>query len=629
MFKLQVILLFAAVFLSPIIAGRFSAVQALSVQSIVFVSALAWIFRSVKTGEIELPDRKIVITALVFYGLLVFSAVDSVGINASLKELANTGSYLLVFLMVASFRRERKVVYGLLAGLLVSAMIVGAIGLREYMPNALAHMAAWRTFSTFFNPDFLAGFMVTVLPVALAWYLSKTSAGITLVAGLSVLLAIVGLVITGSRFGAMAGLIGVLAFIVIGVVSGSIGRLQIRRLAPLILLALFAFVFLGRPLAGRIANVKSESHSGNFRIYTWLGTARMAKAHPINGTGLGTFEVAYPRYASLGYTTLAHNSYLQVASEAGPIAAIVLLILLGVSICPATAALVRKRVANDVCDINTDASELVWMPEIRLMVSGLLAGAVSSILRNAVDSDWYVTAIGISFWMVIGAAVALSSSTERQGRKLPRSTSVLCMSVLCVMLTGTLMMLSSEIYLAQGKSQLMEQDASGAVDSLHASVQSDPLNPDAHRQLGRIYEMLGTGMADKSFFVRSEQEFRRAISLEPTSPKNYYQLARMYERNSENAKAVDAFKSALAQDPNFIPALLALGQQYEAMGKSNNALDVYRRMVQLEDGPYDHIRAVPELVEPSYIFARAALGRRFEAEGNAAAATREVRACAG
>src|SRR5205823_2852634 len=76
----------------------------------------------------------------------------------------------------------------------------------------------------------------------------------------------------------------------------------------------------------------AESYSGRFRALTWRGTANMAVKNPILGTGIGSFGTAYPRYAEAGFTEHAHNSYLQLAAEAGFPAAIFLIVIIGVAL---------------------------------------------------------------------------------------------------------------------------------------------------------------------------------------------------------------------------------------------------------------------------------------------------------
>ena len=80
--------------------------------------------------------------------------------------------------------------------------------------------------------------------------------------------------------------------------------------------------------------IKGESTSGSDRLY-FLGSAlEMWFAHPVGGTGAGTYGDVHPQYQKrvVSASTSAHNVYVQVLSELGLVGAVllagVLLILL-------------------------------------------------------------------------------------------------------------------------------------------------------------------------------------------------------------------------------------------------------------------------------------------------------------
>jgi O-antigen ligase len=113
-----------------------------------------------------------------------------------------------------------------------------------------------------------------------------------------------------------------------------------------------------------------------FRLYTWRGTAKMALANPVFGTGPGTFPALYPRYAEVGRTGLAHQSYLQVAAESGIPAALGLLTA-------ALLALASVRRGNLVC-------------------AALAGGLLAALLRSCFDSEWALMGNSLPFWTIAG-----------------------------------------------------------------------------------------------------------------------------------------------------------------------------------------------------------------------------------
>jgi tetratricopeptide (TPR) repeat protein len=138
-----------------------------------------------------------------------------------------------------------------------------------------------------------------------------------------------------------------------------------------------------------------------------------------------------------------------------------------------------------------------------------------------------------------------------------------------------------------------------------------------------LYAAVYRGTSDQSFLRKAEDESRAAVRMEPLSTKNHYQLARLYELASEPGDAASEYQVALRCSPNEPKTLLLLARCYELLGRDKDALDLYSRMVRLEQGPYGTIRAVPELVEPEYVFAHAAIGRAMEKKGGRRSALRE------
>ncbi len=111
---------------------------------------------------------------------------------------------------------------------------------------------------------------------------------------------------------------------------------QSRRLVVIIpLIAISAYFFSELILHSSIANRSfnlAEDPSSNLRLLLWQSSIKMTLAHPLVGTGWGTFASYYPAYrsplenGSAGF--YAHNDFLQFAAEGGIPALLLLLGLL-------------------------------------------------------------------------------------------------------------------------------------------------------------------------------------------------------------------------------------------------------------------------------------------------------------
>lgn len=616
-------ILATSVFVSPLIAGKLSPIASVFIQLLVLTGAISWLISGYRKGRITLPGPYVIGSAASFFVLLVFSLIGSISLNRSLHELANQGSYLLVFVMIASMRGGRRAVYGILGMLALSSLVVGTIGLREYGINRIAGISNWRTFSTFFNPDFLAGFMGIIVPISLGWYLSETSGAVAILGYVWVILTTGSILMSGSRLGAASMAVGIATFGLLAILSRSIRRVQVIRGVLLLLPAVFVLFALGKPLLARVRNMEAQAHSGRFRVYTWKGTSYMAKAHPINGTGIGTFDLGYGKYALVGYTNLAHNTYLQIAAEAGPVSAGALILLLGFSAVPVALSVTRDKVTNNEEDMPEVVGE--WIPERKLIICGLLGGAVASIVRNIVDSDWYVTAIGLSFWVVLGAAVALGKGSDGISARVSRRGLGLALTGIGASAVVLLGMLVSDWYVDRGKALLAEGDIYGAKCAYRSATRVNPLNSEAHVQLGWTYVAQAYAERNRTYIDLAVQELKTAARQEPTSGKTFYQLGRIYERFPDKGSAVWAFEKALEREPLNPRYLLFLARAYEDSGRERCAVHIWKRMADVEKSPYGRVRAMPEFVEPEYVFAHEALGKYYEQEGDLRSASEEYR----
>jgi O-antigen ligase len=142
-----------------------------------------------------------------------------------------------------------------------------------------------------------------------------------LVAVMAMVLAVLA---SASRGGAVSLAAGALAFAILRWARRAGGRSSVGSGAPRALVslgfaaALGALLLVGMPRESqeRIATLAGAS----FRVETWKGALRLTAASPWLGSGLGSFEDAYPRFKrGFGDHRVEHaeNDYLEALAEAG------------------------------------------------------------------------------------------------------------------------------------------------------------------------------------------------------------------------------------------------------------------------------------------------------------------------
>jgi len=153
-------------------------------------------------------------------------------------------------------------------------------------------------------------------------------------------ICLVAMFATGSRGGVLCSLLTmVIAFTIF--VRRDIARVKGLLIAFVCagLVVIFLLQVMGSNVGGRI-NLGGLSDEG--RLSAWRSTLRIIAENPWFGTGLGTFVWSFPAYRSnemsmWGVWDIAHNTYLEFASELG----IPLAILVGMAWIVAIAILIR------------------------------------------------------------------------------------------------------------------------------------------------------------------------------------------------------------------------------------------------------------------------------------------------
>lgn len=215
---------------------------------------------------------------------------------------------------------------------------------------------------------------------------TKTSLKILLGIGLFVIS--LALFATSSRGGLLSWLLLLPVMLWVAYRQISSKKLILALLAIIVMSYLCSAKVLHSDIFDRTFQVGSSSQAGELskdpstsaRLMLWQSTINIAKDNPVFGTGWGTFVAHYPAYRSpLEYSTygeFTHNDYLQLASEGGFIALILLLVIL-------VKLIIQLR--NNVCK-NDDAS---------FYAVALLLGVLAIFIQASVNFIFYYAFMNI------------------------------------------------------------------------------------------------------------------------------------------------------------------------------------------------------------------------------------------
>ena len=272
---------------------------------------------------------------------------------------------------------------------------------------------------TYINRNHFAGFLEMVIPfgVALVLYENaklprKVSRGqntlIKRVLGgrklsriglwlLAATVMVAGLFFSLSRMGVISA---VASLAVMAAFSGFQRKAGLWVAAAIMACGIILVLWMGAgPALGRFGMISEEYASADeSRWSLWKDTARLIGGHPLLGSGLGTFPVAFTRVQStfLGqFVNHAHNDYLELASDLGiPAAALFF---------GSTGALL-VRVARKAA-----SSEVSFE---RAMALGCLGSIAAILLHSLTDFNLYIPANVLVFSLILGLASSISPANS-------------------------------------------------------------------------------------------------------------------------------------------------------------------------------------------------------------------------
>lgn len=534
---------------------------------------------------VQVPNNTLGVALVIFCGGVALSTILSAFKSFSMPLGIEWVTYAIAFFAVVGSIGRRKGPVALVACLVAGCTVVALMGFMEY-GDWKAIDPTWRIFPLWNNPNALAVMLLIGFVLSLGLVLTQERMG-ALLAGLSSVLIGVAILLTQSK-----GVVLLVPFGVLGVVISAlmrVPRVPVKRtlgslIAVLAFIGLFAFAIQKQAAAAtsgasfsHLATASSTSEqSAGFRTMLWKTSLALIKADPA-GSGVGTFRYVSGKPGIATPTVLAHNAYLQLATEGSVLLPAVLLVVV---------LLWLRLLFRGLATLPVDTRVLL----------GSVATAVLVVLGHSlIDSDLYYFGVGLAVFMLMGLGLLLSTDSVAPEFLFPAirrlGGGIACLTLVMLLYFGYTESLRSE---ARGAMQAGNRDAAlSALDTLHSIAPTD----------GEAWFMTAQTSSD----VESALEpAKKAVRFAP-SARNLRFLARLELQSNQLPAALGSVQRALTLDPKGLNNLSLLAEVKQKLGDTDGYRTALEDLVAVEKTPYFQVRSLPELVPTETYEARVSL----------------------
>lgn len=318
---------------------------------------------TIRKGTSLKPLLPFMLPLILFLLSLAVSLIFSPDKINGARQFYSHLSGLILFVTAVSLSSTDKA--RLIRAIAVAGLIVGLLAIYQYFfgfrhildyigkekisdPFVLDYLSRRRVFFPFVTPNVLAGYLITVIPLALtfkdkAWLFIPLALALMLTKSLGALIA---------------------AFLALGFyfcLTGKISRRNIVLLAG-VLAATGAILFIrsGSP------QHTQPAFSTIMRLSYWKETLEAIKSSPLRGVGLGNLHLSQSRYT--------HNSYLQIWAETGIFGLLSLLWIIALSFIKG----IKKP--------------------------AVLSASAAFLIHNFIDFTFFLPEVSLIWWVILAAA---------------------------------------------------------------------------------------------------------------------------------------------------------------------------------------------------------------------------------
>lgn len=485
--------------------------------------------------------------------------------HRTLVEFLQLSICVMVFVLASNLNEENSFRVGRIA--LITGLGVALFGISQYLL-----ISSTRIESTIANANSLGIFLAMLFLLGWGYYLRKQNRFTAFTA----VILLVALMLTMSR-GSFISLAFCLPIVFIGLQKTELkSALKTTFVCIICSLALTQLIIYIAPYLQNIVGdnlVLSYILSRRAAFVAWSGVSRFAFwktgfdifiANPLNGTGLGTFFLAYfTEYVdNIWYSRFVHNHYIQTLSELG---------LIGLGLLVAflfqTARIAMRQLKSNTYPI---------------FYPGLLAASLAFLIHIGGDFSWNFPAVAALFFALVGT---IATTSTKETERVPQKNKLLFVQIafLIIVFILSLWQYSANLLYKKG----IEQEADGEIKEAAATYDLAnriyPINSMAYSFAGNAYFMMASEHQDLELLNEAIARLEKAVSLSPVDGNLHNQLGRYYWMASRLDEAEVHLKTAADYAAYRIGLIIDLAWFYIQQERFEEARPVVEKGLELQN----------------------------------------------
>jgi O-antigen ligase len=355
---------------------------------VLLLTVISGMIRWALYEEFTFNKNKYNIILVLLVLIFIINTILSVNVMGSIRDLLiNVLSIGLMLTMINNIESE-KVINRVFYLIIITSFFTAIYGIIQYIIG-IPMESGWvdpksnisiRVFSAFENPNLFAEYLILVIPITIAKFISSDMK-YKIIYFIALLTQLIVLGLTFSRGGWLGLIVSLGVFVLL------MKRNLIFKLIPI---GLVSLLIMPNSILVRMKSIVDLSDSSNFyRLQIWKESINIIKDFFITGVGLGfeSFRTISNLYIKDFSPFHAHNTYLELTIEIGIVGLIIFLALLVLSFFDV------KNQCNNKNKIYTVA---------------LMSGIIGIFVHGVAEHVLYNPKIIFEFWLVLGLLITMN-----------------------------------------------------------------------------------------------------------------------------------------------------------------------------------------------------------------------------